>query len=442
MTPKKICVYAIAKNESENVQRWVDSMSEADYVVVLDTGSTDDTVAQLRARGVTVEIKEITPWRFDDARNESMKLIPADTDICISTDLDETLTPGWAKILRDNWNDNFMVAQYEYIWSHEKDGSNKVKMIYQKIHKNDPKFNWFMPVHEWIRYEDRRVSELPVLELPPEFKLHHWQDENKDRTGYLDLLKISVEEDPNDFMRQFYYGRELFIQGHYKEAVQVLRETASHTQPYGDRGIAYLAQCYTLSGHAYHATNDFGSAEASYTMAINLTQKIREPYIILAKFLGDQQRYYAAIDVLSRGIMIPYTKGLYYEDENYYKDMPFQMLAILYSSIKQYDMALKAIDKALEFNPKNSLYLQQKQLILKELDKTEPSTPLGLIQHSLSHIEKAFNDLQTLKSSRRDKKEKLTKELIDVLDQVQRIYYDAEYVQFLLEKETKEHVQN
>ena len=39
----KICVYAIAKNESKFVKRWMESMSEADMVVVLDTGSTDDT---------------------------------------------------------------------------------------------------------------------------------------------------------------------------------------------------------------------------------------------------------------------------------------------------------------------------------------------------------------------------------------------------------------
>ncbi len=35
----KIVVYAIAKNESSFVDRWMDSMSEADQVVVLDTGS-------------------------------------------------------------------------------------------------------------------------------------------------------------------------------------------------------------------------------------------------------------------------------------------------------------------------------------------------------------------------------------------------------------------
>ena len=45
----KIVVYAICKNESQFVRRWVDSMSEADQIVVLDTGSDDDTLELLRA---------------------------------------------------------------------------------------------------------------------------------------------------------------------------------------------------------------------------------------------------------------------------------------------------------------------------------------------------------------------------------------------------------
>lgn len=82
----KICVYAICKDEEQFVNRWVDSMSEADQIYVLDTGSTDQTVDLLKARGVIVEQKVIDPWRFDVARNESLKLVPEDCDVCVCTD--------------------------------------------------------------------------------------------------------------------------------------------------------------------------------------------------------------------------------------------------------------------------------------------------------------------------------------------------------------------
>jgi glycosyltransferase involved in cell wall biosynthesis len=44
----KICVYAICKNESQFVDKWLESMSEADYIVVLDTGSDDETYNLLK----------------------------------------------------------------------------------------------------------------------------------------------------------------------------------------------------------------------------------------------------------------------------------------------------------------------------------------------------------------------------------------------------------
>ena len=54
-----VCVYAICKNEAQFADRWMDSMSEADQVVVLDTGSEDGTVEKLRARGADVTVEEI-----------------------------------------------------------------------------------------------------------------------------------------------------------------------------------------------------------------------------------------------------------------------------------------------------------------------------------------------------------------------------------------------
>ena len=95
----KITVYAISKNEAKFAARWAKSMSEADEIVVLDTGSDDDTVKILTDAGVHVESAVIEPWRFDSARNESLKLVPPDTDVCVCTDLDEVFEPGWRAAL-------------------------------------------------------------------------------------------------------------------------------------------------------------------------------------------------------------------------------------------------------------------------------------------------------------------------------------------------------
>ena len=118
----RVCVYAICKNESQFVDRFMDSMSEADDICVLDTGSTDDTVEKLRARGAHVEQKVISPWRFDVARNKSLKLIPKDADICCCIDLDEQFQSGWREKLERAWQPDTTRARYRYTWSFLPDG--------------------------------------------------------------------------------------------------------------------------------------------------------------------------------------------------------------------------------------------------------------------------------------------------------------------------------
>lgn len=96
----KLCSYSICKNEKKFIDKWFENVSGADYICVLDTGSTDGTwerLQELQAQHpgkVIVKQEIITPWRFDVARNKSMELIPYDAEILISTDFDELFSEG------------------------------------------------------------------------------------------------------------------------------------------------------------------------------------------------------------------------------------------------------------------------------------------------------------------------------------------------------------
>ena len=120
----KIAVYAIAKDEEKFVDRWYETAKEADYVCVLDTGSADKTVDKLKSYNCIVKTKIIQPWRFDVARNESLKIIPEDADVLVCLDLDEIIQPGWAEIIRKNFHGTR--GRYLYVWSHESYGRDGV----------------------------------------------------------------------------------------------------------------------------------------------------------------------------------------------------------------------------------------------------------------------------------------------------------------------------
>ena len=114
----KVVVYAISKNESDFVDRWVKSMSEADSIYVLDTGSTDDTVEKLKSYGVHVSSCTINPWRFDIARNLSLALVPEDADICVCTDLDEVFDENWRTYLEESWDNSNRLSYISVSYTH------------------------------------------------------------------------------------------------------------------------------------------------------------------------------------------------------------------------------------------------------------------------------------------------------------------------------------
>ena len=118
----KVVVYAICKNERAFADRWMASMSEADEVYVLDTGSTDGTPQRLEELGAHVTVEAITPWRFDVARNRSLDLVPADADLCVCTDLDEVFQPGWREKVEEAWTPGVDRLLYRYTWNFLPDG--------------------------------------------------------------------------------------------------------------------------------------------------------------------------------------------------------------------------------------------------------------------------------------------------------------------------------
>ena len=137
----KVCVYAICKNEEKFVNRWMDSMNEADLVIVADTGSTDKSIKKLTKKGAIVHSIEVNPWRFDVARNMSLDLVPDDVDICVCTDLDEYFEKGWRNLLEKAWKENTTRLKYSYTWNFNEDGTPGVTFLYEKIHKRQG-FKW------------------------------------------------------------------------------------------------------------------------------------------------------------------------------------------------------------------------------------------------------------------------------------------------------------
>ena len=88
----KVSVTIITLNEADHIAAAIDSASWADEVIVVDSGSTDDTVAIARSKGVRVETRA---WSgYVDQKNFAHLL--ASNDWIFSLDADERITSALA----------------------------------------------------------------------------------------------------------------------------------------------------------------------------------------------------------------------------------------------------------------------------------------------------------------------------------------------------------
>ena len=199
----KIAVYTICKNEEKYVEKWYESSKEADYHILADTGSTDRTVEIARSLGITVVPLFISPFRFDDARNASLAVVPADADYCIALDVDEVLAPNWRKPLEDAFARGIDRPTYRRIEAFNPDGSVATEFDGFKVHRRSG-IRWHYPIHEVPNWYDVREE---VKERIDGFEIHHHQNKETSRKQYLPLLEMAVKENP-DARNLYYLGRE------------------------------------------------------------------------------------------------------------------------------------------------------------------------------------------------------------------------------------------
>lgn len=89
----RLSVIIITCNEADNIVDCLDSVAFADECIVLDSGSTDDTVARARAAGARVETTSDWPG-FGPQKNRALAL--AQGEWVLSLDADERVTPALA----------------------------------------------------------------------------------------------------------------------------------------------------------------------------------------------------------------------------------------------------------------------------------------------------------------------------------------------------------
>ena len=369
----KVAVYAIALNESKFAQRFVESCSEADLIIVGDTGSTDSTQDILEDCGALVIPVNIKPWRFDFARNVVLGSIPTDIDWCVIMDLDEVLEAGWRKHLEGvgpEYNSVFV----KYVWSHHRkefgqlpyyeESDHNIAFHADRIHSRS-NWIWRNPAHEH-QYPYGDFVANPIT-LP--ITIHHWPDHNKSRGYYLPLLKMRWQETP-DAGTAYYYGRELFYNQRYQEAIEVLKINYDNTR-WEDEKIwvaLTIAGCY----HGLGAKHDWFSWLENALRASSSEEPICKISAQLAFYYYDNQEWPMCNLFAKEAIDAIKPNKTHFDDKHNESLIAYDMAAISAYRLGDMEDAIRYGEQALELSPSD-------ERLKKNLEYYREAVPVGSI---------------------------------------------------------------
>jgi glycosyltransferase involved in cell wall biosynthesis len=234
----RLALVMIARNEARCIARCLDSVrSHVDAMIVLDTGSTDDTVAIARACGATVHHFS---WcdDFSAARNAALEYSDADWNLIL--DADEWIE-GDAEALASRTLPP-APAPARFVGC--------VRIVSQ-AGSDQPAARKFIPriLPRGVRYEGRiheqPVSPLPLTVLPLAVRHDGFEEAQLARKAGRNeaLLRVELTANPGDSYLWFQLGREHLVRGRASEAADALL-TAHRTSTPADawrHGVAVAA---------------------------------------------------------------------------------------------------------------------------------------------------------------------------------------------------------
>lgn len=343
----KVAIYAICLNEIKHVDAFMQHNKDADIILVCDTGSTDGTPERLRELGATVYDIKISPWRFDVARNTALSLLPPDVDICMTVDLDEQLTPGWRQAMNEFWTSQEQKPTrfcYDYIWNWREDGTPDVRFYGDRWHARHG-YIWRHPCHETIYH----VGSTPeIRQTIPGLQLHHHADNTKSRGQYLPLLKLAIDEDPNNDRMRHYYARELFFKNLYNDAIvefeHHLRMPKAQWKEERSSSLRYISRAYKHLGQAK-------LAQEYAVKAVLECDTTRESWLELARISYHNQDWSTCYWAATKCLSITTRTLSYMGDSAAWGSEPYDLAAIAAYNLKLHREAITFGSKAVELNP-------------------------------------------------------------------------------------------
>lgn len=352
----KVAVYTIAKNEAIHARAFAESVKDADEVLVLDTGSTDETIELLHDVNVVKGL--INPWRYDHARNFALNLV-GDVDVCIAMDMDEVLVPNWRSIIENAWTP--ATAQLSYRFR----VSEKTVFYNNKIHARHG-FFWDHPVHECLKRDVRTEGDLTKTD--EEIILHRPLREGNS-IKHLEMLAYAVKQYPDCGRMCFYYARDLFNAHRWQECID---QFSKYIDKHDSRqGAAERCYAKRLVARCMEELKRPSEASEWHFAAIQENAEYRDNWMEYGHYLYRQCKYAQAYAMYCVVPKISKNRSTFGSDDTLWGAPPHDWASLAASRAGLKEQAVLECAKALEYEPNNTRIQENLKTFSKGITRAE-----------------------------------------------------------------------
>lgn len=258
----KISVVMIVKNEEVMLPRCLESVKNADEIIIVDTGSIDKTKEVATLGGAKVFDFE---WCDDFSKARNFALLKATGDWVLSIDADEVLDENGIENIRLN-----LVTSEPVLGIHLKSIDND--FIVPRLFRRIPSIQWHGRIHETISFSQFKSIEVGITYYSSPA---HILDPKRN----IRMLEKAHKDNPTSTRDMFYLAREYAYYKEWDKAEEMFEKYLKIATWLKEKADAHfmLALCYWVDGKS-----NGEKCRENCLKAININANFKAPILLMA----------------------------------------------------------------------------------------------------------------------------------------------------------------
>jgi tetratricopeptide (TPR) repeat protein len=354
----------IVKDEEEHLPNALNSVKDAvDEIIIVDTGSTDNTIEIARSFGAKVYHYE---WNndFASARNEALKY--ATCDWILSMDADDEMNADDIRRLKEVLSETdalgFAIPIFSEIYDRQTNMKNTTVNYLVRIFKNDPQIRFSRRIHEFVDQSIYDIGgKIEILEIPV-FHRGYIDVEilNKKLERNKKLLEVALEENPEDHSLLVYMGKTYMEENELDKAEEYYRRAINIVETSNKRyaSLFFLQTAYIDLGNLLVQKERFEEAIEYFNKAIAIDPNFPDTYYHIGMAYYNKGRFEEAYNMFRKVFEVNIEKSTAKISHLGIRgELTLSMLQATTLQLGIYREAITYGKKVLDINPKNAVVL-------------------------------------------------------------------------------------